>query len=213
MARNASHPEFDWGLEWFVAAVPEALLIIGAEGVIEHANVSAARMFGYALDELVGAKIEMLVPTRLRAEHVRARMDFDGAPYDRPMGGKLEITALRRDGSEFPVDIELRPRRTPEGRMTIAVVRERAGTATGTTLPAAEAAEIQQLLARSRPLLEEVGAHLAEMLANAETRNREGRLLDSAFAEIRELVNTTRSNLVELLRFVDAGADPDHPGR
>ena len=210
MARSEDHPDFGLGLEWLVAAIPEALLIVGAKGIIEHANLSAAHLFGYSLDELVGAKIETLVPTRLRAEHVRVRMDFDRAPHDRPMGGKLEIMALRRDGSEFPVDIELRPRRAPEGAMTITVVRERDGAAPrknvggGAARPVAESAEIRQILAQSRPLLAKVGTHLAEVLTNAETRHREGRLVDGAFVEIRRLVTSTRSNVMDLLCFIEA---------
>ena len=218
MARNEDHPDFGLGLEWLVAAVPEALLIIGAKGIIEHANVSAARLFGYALDDLIGAEIETLVPVRLRTEHMRARMNFDRAPHDRPMGSKLEITALRRDGSEFPIDIELRPRRSPEGSMTIAVVRERATAApplkAGTPgQSTAETDEIRRVFDRSRPLLAEVGAYLADVLAIAETRHREGRLPGSAYVEIRRLVTTTRSNVEALLRFVDAGTGPDEPGR
>ncbi len=216
MARNEKHSEFDLGLEWFVAAVPEALLIVGADGVIEHANVSAAHLFGYPLDDLVGAEIETLIPARLRADHVRARMDFDRTPYDRPMGGKLEITALRRDGSEIPVDIELRPRRSPEGTMTIAVVREcdaaavRVGSAARLDV---ETAELQRVLARSRPLLAELGAHLAEVLANAEAQHQEGRLPDGSISEIRRLVKTTCTNVLGLLCFVDAETGPDGRGR
>ena len=218
MARNHDHPSFGLGLEWLVAAVPEALLIVGARGVIEHANVSAAHLFGYSLDDLVGAKIETLVPTRLRAEHVRARMDFDRAPYDRPMGSKLEITGVRRDGSEFPVDIELRPRRSPEGSMTIVVLREQGEAAPelkadGANRPSAATAEIRRLLSRSRPLLAEVEAFLAEVLKSTDAKCREGRLDDSGFGKIHKLDRMTHSNLAEILRFVDSGTGPDELGR
>jgi len=198
--------DFGLGLEWLVAAVPEALLIVGPGGRIEHANLSAAHMFGYALDDLVGAGIESLIPHRFRAKHVHARTDFEQSPHDRPMGGTLETTALRRDGSEIPVDIELRPRRTPEGGMTIAVVRERgvaARPASSTERTAAEHSEMWQIVAQHRPQLAEVVTRLADVLADVDTWHQEGRLVDGAFVETRRLAATARSNLVDLLYFID----------
>jgi len=208
VAENEDQPYAGLGLEWLVAGAPEALLIVGPKGLIEHANVSAAHMFGYALDELVGASIEMLVPKRFRAGHVKKRMEFERAPYDRLLSGKLDISAVRRDGSEFLIDIELRPRRSPEGTMTIVVVREPDTTAPkvragGTKQAAAEDTEIWRLLARSRPLFAEIEARLAEILIAAKARHQDGSLPDDAFGEVQRLASAARSSAVELLRYAD----------
>ena len=111
-------------LEWFAESVPDALFIAGPDGLIQLANERMAEMFGYERGEMVGLSIEALVPERLRRSHVRERERYDRAPRDRPMGTGLDITALRKDGSEFPADIQLRPRRGPEGVVTIAAVRD-----------------------------------------------------------------------------------------
>jgi hypothetical protein len=111
-------------LEWFAESVPDALFIAGPDGLIQLANERMAEMFGYERGEMVGLSIEALVPERLRGSHVRERERYDRAPRDRPMGTGLDITALRKDGSEFPADIQLRPRRGPKGVVTIAAVRD-----------------------------------------------------------------------------------------
>ena len=121
MTRRADHAA---QLSWFLESVPEATIAVGAEGRILEANSRAASLFGYGAGELIGRSVEDLIPESARAAHVEARERFEQAPGDRTMGSGLDIVARRRDGSCFPADIELRPRRLPGGTVTLAVVRD-----------------------------------------------------------------------------------------
>jgi PAS domain S-box-containing protein len=90
---------------------PDALVVINQDGTLVQANEQAATLFGYPLPELLGQPLEMLLPERLRAVHTAHRQRYFAAPATRPMGTQLELAGRRQDGSEFPVDISLRPLR------------------------------------------------------------------------------------------------------
>jgi PAS domain S-box-containing protein len=117
-------PDEHRGMDWFLESVPDALLIVGAQGRIGLVNSQMAEMFGYRREELVGLPIEALVPERFREIHRRERRRYERDPRDRPLGTGLDIIGLRKDGTEFPVDVQLRHRRGPEGVVTIAAVRD-----------------------------------------------------------------------------------------
>jgi PAS domain S-box-containing protein len=88
---------------------PDGLLVVDADGTIRIANAQCERLFGYARDELIGSKVEMLVPDEIRAQHPDLRASFHRTPTTRAMGAKAELRARRNDGSLFPVDIGLSP--------------------------------------------------------------------------------------------------------
>lgn len=100
-----AHPMFYDLLE----AAPDAMVIIGPDGRITLVNAQTDRMFGHPREELIGSAVEKLLPERLRGDHARHRRDFVADPVLRPMGRGLELWGLRRDGTEFPVDISLSP--------------------------------------------------------------------------------------------------------
>lgn len=88
---------------------PDGLLVVDADGVIQLANEQCQRLFGYAREELIGQKVEMLVPDDIRPQHPALRAAFHRAPETRAMGAKRDLLARRKDGSLFPVDIALSP--------------------------------------------------------------------------------------------------------
>jgi PAS domain S-box-containing protein len=88
---------------------PDALIVVDEAGTIIMANEQAATCFGYRREELAQLPLERLLPTRFRTLHVTHRQRYAAAPRTRPMGQGLQLVALRKDGTEFPVDISLRP--------------------------------------------------------------------------------------------------------
>jgi len=96
-------------------ASPAAMLLLDGDGRIELANEEAERMFGYAPGELAGTSVENLMPAHLRAAHRGHRAGFAAAPARRQMGTGRDLVALRRDGSEFFIEVGLTPIQTASG--------------------------------------------------------------------------------------------------
>jgi len=96
-------------------AAPDAMLISDEDGRILLANAQAERLLGYRRDELIGNAIEMLVPARVRPDHPRKRQSYHDNAAVRPMGSGMELSAVRKDGSEFAVEISLSPIPRPGG--------------------------------------------------------------------------------------------------
>ncbi|HEX4228623.1 MAG TPA: ATP-binding protein [Bryobacteraceae bacterium] len=105
-------------------AAPDAILEVERDGTIVLLNAAAERMFGYQRDELLGQLIEILVPDSLRERHRTHRDRYAEHPITRPMGIGLELFALRKDGSQFPVEISLSPIRAAMGSRAMAIVRD-----------------------------------------------------------------------------------------
>ncbi len=105
-------------------AAPDAMVIVGPEGGILLANQQAAVLFGYESRELIGQKVEILVPAQFRAKHPGHRADFFSEPRPRGMGVGLNLMGVRKDGSEFPVEISLSPAETPNGMVVISAIRD-----------------------------------------------------------------------------------------
>jgi len=101
--------------------IPDAILRVDREGTILAVNAAAVELFGYECDELVGRKIELLVPRRYR-NHYKTRQAYQDNPLARPMGKVQQISGLRKDGSEVPVDISLKL--APDSDETVCFVRD-----------------------------------------------------------------------------------------
>ncbi len=93
----------------FLESVPDALLVVGADGRIALVNAQLEALFGYDRSELIGRDLSCLIPKRFRARHTEHVARFFAAPAVRPMGARREIFGLKRDGTEFPADISLSP--------------------------------------------------------------------------------------------------------
>jgi PAS domain S-box-containing protein len=92
-----------------VEAAPNAMVMADRDGLIVLVNAQAERLFGYPRDELVGSSVDRLVPERLRRAHPDYRNLFYGDLRSRPMGAGRDRFALRKDGTEVPVEIGLNP--------------------------------------------------------------------------------------------------------
>lgn len=90
-------------------AAPDAMLIIDACGVIRFANRQMSALFGYGHDEIIGLNVEQLMPERFRNRHADHRNRYVRAGRARPMGAGFDLYALRKDATEFPVEISLSP--------------------------------------------------------------------------------------------------------
>ncbi len=100
----------------------EGILVANGESEIIRVNPSAEKLFGYQKDELIGQKIEILIPRRLAEKHVHQRTKYNSSPQSRTMGSGLELFGLKKDGTEFPLEISLSPYSTDEKKFVIAFI-------------------------------------------------------------------------------------------
>jgi len=105
-----------------VESAPNAIVLVNAEGRITLINKQTETLFGYTPDQLIGERVEVLVPQRFRAKHPQYRATFFSNPSTRSMGAGRDLHGLRQDGSEFPVEISLNPIDTDEGILVLSTI-------------------------------------------------------------------------------------------
>ncbi|MGH7440540.1 MAG: PAS domain S-box protein [Polyangiaceae bacterium] len=105
-------------------SAPDAMLIVARDGRITLINAQAEKLFGYGRHDLLGMRIEQLIPERFRQKHPGHRDGYFASPNPRAMGAGLDLYAVRRDGTEFPAEISLSPIETPDGTFVTAAVRD-----------------------------------------------------------------------------------------
>jgi protein-histidine pros-kinase len=105
-------------------AAPDAIVIVNEDGRIVLVNSQTERLFGYQREELLDQPVEVLIPSSFRATHLHHRQGYFREPRVRGMGEGLTLYGLRKDGSEFPVEISLSPLETAEGRLVTAAIRD-----------------------------------------------------------------------------------------
>ncbi len=110
------------GLEALFQFATEGIFIVNDRGVIVRVNPAAEKLFGYEKGELVGQRVEVLVPKRTAHKHEHYRDKFNEHPHARAMGGGMDLNGLKKNGVEFPVEISLSPYSTEEGKFTIAFI-------------------------------------------------------------------------------------------
>ena len=103
---------------------PDAMVIVDARGEIVLVNGQTEMTFGYTRQELIGKRVELLVPHRLRNRHADHRRAYSADPHTHPMGVWRELHGLRKDGSEFPIEVALSPVQTEQGTLVSSTIRD-----------------------------------------------------------------------------------------
>jgi PAS domain S-box-containing protein len=122
---GATAADREWRSERFrriFEATPTAMIVVGSDGAILLVNEQAERLFGYSREELVGREVEMLVPDRFRRAHPADRARFSTDPRTRAMGAGRDLFALRKDGTQVPVEIGLNPIETGAETVVLGVI-------------------------------------------------------------------------------------------
>lgn len=125
MAHEQGQPiDADTPFRQFFELAPDAVFIVELTGPIVMVNRQVERFFGYQRDDLIGADIELLLPSRYRPQHTALRQEYSAHPHVRPMGLGLALCGVRKDGTEFPVEISLSPITLDGRQCVIAIVRD-----------------------------------------------------------------------------------------
>ena len=105
-------------------SAPDATVIVDEAGIIQMTNTQTEKLFGYSRHEIIGKHVEIFIPFELRNRHIHHRADFAKSSKVRAMGVGIELNAVKKDGSMFPVEISLSPIQTEEGMLISAAIRD-----------------------------------------------------------------------------------------
>jgi protein-histidine pros-kinase len=125
---RAAAAELKWKAEQrfrkLLESAPDAIVILDVDGLVVDVNAQVTRVFGFAREELLGQDVELLIAPRFRARHRAERGPYLRSPQSRPPGSGLELRAVRKDGSEIPVEVSLSPIEMEDGLVVVAAIRD-----------------------------------------------------------------------------------------
>jgi PAS domain S-box-containing protein len=169
-------------------SAPDAMVIADGRGRIVLVNAETERLFGYPREELVGQLVDILVPERFRRKHPQHRQGYTEHPHTRSMGEGRDLWGLRKDRTEFPVEISLSPIETPEGTLISSAIRD--VTASKTAGKALRASEIKfRGILESAPDAMVIADGMGLIvLVNAETERLFGYPREELFGQLVEIL-------------------------
>jgi len=176
--------------EALFAFSPDAIVVTDADGRIKETNTQLNQLFGYQASELPGHPIEILIPERFRQNHRAHRRTYNHQPRVRPIGAALELFGLRKDGTEFPVEIMFGPVEPSPGGMVLGVIRD-----------ITERKQIEEDARNRRALFEGEMSHLAQHDALTDLPNR--LLLNDRLTQAISLARRNHSQLAVLFLDLD----------
>lgn len=151
----------------------EGIVVVDEQAIIAMVNPTAKRIFGYEEQELVGNKIELLVPLPLAHNHIHLRNNYMQTPRARGMGHNRDLFARKSDGTEFPVEVSLSPFSTSKGNFVVAFVVDITDRKRQENTILVANSEIQKLNTELEMRVEQRTRELAETLLKLEDSQRE----------------------------------------
>ena len=188
----------------FLGLMPDAAVVVDADGMIVSANGGAGVLFDYPPEVLTGRPIEVLVPERFRHRHRQDRAVYGASPRPRSMGAGLDLTGRRRDGTEFPIDISLAPVGGADRPLVVAAIRDaterRAATAAQAELAAIVRSSVDAMVAMTlegavtswNPGAEQLFGHVGDEMVGQHISRL---LADEASALLEELMGSVMEGL------------------
>lgn len=174
-------------------AAPDGILLVDPEGRIRDLNPKAEELFRWDRDELIGERVEVLVPEGVRDVHARHRKRYGDDPKPRPMGIGMELRGRRKDGTEFPVEISLSPIHRGDDVFVIATVRD---VTQRSRLRDFGAGALRATEEERRRIARELHDDVAQRVATVLLRLRLAERAESE-AEGDEILGTARTELAE----------------
>jgi two-component system CheB/CheR fusion protein len=157
--------ESEASLKGILESSAQSILTVDGEGRIRSANPVTQTMFGHNIEDLIGEKVEILVPEHLRRGHVAYRRQYFANPSKKPMGRKgIELQGLRKDGSVFPVEISLSYIASKQGTFAVAFISDIAERVQHLTAMAHYSRQLQALTSRLITAHESERKHIAREL-------------------------------------------------
>jgi PAS domain S-box-containing protein len=174
--------------EHLLQSAPDAMIFVDGEAKIIRINAQLGNLFAYAEEELLGRDLHLLIPERYRSRHRQNLFRYFEQPRPRPMGTSLTIYGLKKDGSEFPVDISLSPLVADGELFTVAAVRD----------------------ITERKKAEEEKQHLQEQLAQTEKISALGRIAATVADELRNPLTSVGGFARRLHKIADSDREKEY---
>lgn len=179
-----------------VDSIPNAMLMINREGMISQVNPQTERLFGYIQDELLGQSFERLFPERLRLSAAESLREFFALPALRGMASGNELFGLRKDGSEFPLEVGLTPIESASGLLALAAItdnteRKKAEEARRELVHASRLAVLSEF---TTSIAHEINQPLGAILSNADAAELLLKKSSPPLEEVRQILKDIRSD-------------------